>query len=46
MIALIDEPSRALAMGVAGRAYVEVAHRVEVQVANLQRILEHAVHRT
>lgn len=44
MIELIDDPVRALAMGQAGRAYVEVAHRVEVQVGNLQRILERAAH--
>jgi len=43
MVRLIDEPDTALAMGLAGRAYVEVHHRVEVQVEALQRILERAV---
>ena len=46
MIQLIDEPARALTMGQAGRAYVEVSHRVDVQVNNLQRILQRVAHRT
>ncbi|MCB0767546.1 MAG: glycosyltransferase [Flavobacteriales bacterium] len=46
MIALVDDPDRALRMGQAGRAYAEVAHRVEVQVGELQHILERATNRT
>lgn len=46
MIALIDDPALAGRMGGAGRAYVEQAHRVEVQVGNLQRILERVAGRT
>lgn len=46
MVALIDDPEQALRMGLAGRAYVEVAHRVEVQVAHLQRILMRAARST
>jgi glycosyltransferase involved in cell wall biosynthesis len=42
MVRLIDDPAEAQRMGRAGRAYVEVFHRVEVQVAALQRILQHA----
>ncbi|MBX2974061.1 MAG: glycosyltransferase [Flavobacteriales bacterium] len=42
MIRLVDDPEQAQRMGTAGRAYTERAHRVEVQVANLQRILEGA----
>ncbi|TXI80458.1 MAG: glycosyltransferase [Flavobacteriales bacterium] len=45
MIRLVDDPALALAMGTAGRAYTEKAHRVEVQVVNLQGILHQAVHR-
>lgn len=45
MIRLIDEPVLALAMGRAGRTYTEQAHRVEVQVANLQAILRSAADR-
>jgi glycosyltransferase involved in cell wall biosynthesis len=45
MVHLVDDPALALAMGTAGRAYTEKAHRVEVQVANLQGILQQAVHR-
>lgn len=40
MIRLVRDPARARTLGSAGRAYTESAHRVEVQVANLQRILE------
>ncbi len=46
MVRLVDEPSLAQRFGTAGRAYVEQAHRVEVQVAELQRILEKAVRAT
>lgn len=42
MLRLVDDPALAGAMGAAGRAYTERAHRVEVQVGNLQRILERA----
>lgn len=45
MVRVIDEPGLALAMGQAGREYTATAHRVEVQVAALQRILEHAARR-
>lgn len=45
MIRLVDDPALALSMGTAGRAYTEQAHRVEVQVANLQAILRKAAHR-
>ncbi len=40
LVRMIDDPNGARAMGLAGRAYVEVHHRVEVQVGNLQDILE------
>ena len=43
MVRMMDEPETASRMGSAGRAYVEVHHRVEVQVAALQRILASAV---
>ena len=42
MVRFVDDPDLALRMGVAGRAYVEKHHRVEVQVAELQRLLETA----
>jgi len=42
MVALIDDPAEAGAMGLAGRAYVERHHRVEDRVAILQGILERA----
>lgn len=42
MIRLVDQPELARSMGRAGRSYVEIHHRVEVQVHNLQRILQHA----
>lgn len=45
MVRMIDAPQEARAMGLAGRAYVEQHHRVEVQVANLQEILERAAKR-
>lgn len=44
MLRLVDDPALALSMGTAGRAYTEKAHRVEVQVANLQAILQQAAH--
>lgn len=43
MIHCIRDPQAAARMGLAGRAYVERAHRVEDRVAGLQRILERAV---
>lgn len=46
MVRLVDDPALAQRFGMAGRAYVEQAHRVEVQVAELQRILENAVRAT
>jgi glycosyltransferase involved in cell wall biosynthesis len=42
MVALVDDPTAAAAMGRAGRAYVEREHRVEHRVGVLQRILERA----
>jgi colanic acid/amylovoran biosynthesis glycosyltransferase len=42
MIRLIDDPQLAKAMGLAGRAYVEVHHRVEIQVDALQELLRTA----
>ncbi|MBL7939113.1 MAG: glycosyltransferase [Flavobacteriales bacterium] len=42
MVRVIDDPVAAKRMGTAGRAYVEVHHRVEVQVEALQRILRSA----
>ncbi|HNU55354.1 MAG TPA: glycosyltransferase [Flavobacteriales bacterium] len=46
MVTLVDDPGLALRMGLAGRAYAEVAHRVEVQVGRLQHILERAARST
>lgn len=43
MVCMIDGPETAGRLGSAGRAYVEVHHRVEVQVAALQHILASAV---
>ncbi|MBX2980708.1 MAG: glycosyltransferase [Flavobacteriales bacterium] len=42
MIGCIRDPQAAARMGLAGRAYVERAHRVEDRVAGLQRILDRA----
>lgn len=44
MLRLAADPELARRMGRAGRAYVEVHHRVEVQVGLLQGILRRAAH--
>ncbi len=44
LVALIDDPVRAAAMGRAGRAYVMAEHRQQDRIAALQGILQQAAH--